>query len=415
MFRNSVLSTSGVQLMNKKLRSLFAFLLLAAPAGHAAISEEELMQHPVYQKLTKVLASYEKIAHHPWPEIKIQKPLEVGTTSPAVVLVKKRLQITGELGAGEDANSPIFDEGLKNAVSTFQMRHGLKSDGIVGGETLYALNVTPKQRIHQLQVNLKRWAQFIEEEDPQYVWINIPDYYLRVVDHDHTALTSRVIVGKVSRATPEVDSHIKQTIVNPTWTVPPGILKKDIVPRIIADPKYLSSHRMHIYFASKPSTELSRSQINMADLRSHPLRYMVRQDPGPQNALGQIKFDFNNPHSVYVHDTPTKELFEQEKRLFSSGCVRLENPLLLLDELGKLDQPLQAQMGKIKTALQSRATAAFRLGKPFPIHITYITAWVDDSGGVHFLDDVYQHGHHIVRDAVTPPADLPTPDYNSPK
>jgi L,D-transpeptidase YcbB len=384
-------------------------VLITTLSAQAFAEDKKILQHPIYQKLRQALPLYEEAVRNPWPTLYSHRVLELNVNDPAVIVLRERLRRTGELDASESINDVVFDTELERAVRLFQERHGLQPDGVVGRDTRNALNISPEKRVHQIRVNLHRWAQFIPQAGSRYIWINVPDYRLRLVDNHQTILTSRVIVGKPTRATPEIDSHVKRIILNPTWTVPPTIAKQDIIPTVIANPQYLTDHHMRIYSIDRPGVELNISQSILNDLWQNPSRYIIRQDPGPHNALGQIKFEFDNRHSVYLHDTPSKALFEQEKRLFSSGCVRLQNPLILFSALSELDDSLKAQMHQVEQALESGVTTSFKLGNPIPIRVTYITVWVDDTGALHFWDDVYNRDHRLVIQKNTEQRNLPQP------
>jgi L,D-transpeptidase YcbB len=291
----------------------------------------------------------------------------------------------------------------------FQERHGLAVDGQVGELTRQALNVTPQQRAHQIQINLQRWSRLIDLAGPAYIWINIPDHYLRLIKNHQVILSSRIIVGKLSRQTPEIDSKVTRIILNPYWTVPPGIAKKDVIPAIIHNRNYLKQHRLRVFSSRAPYKALDPEELDWSSLQRNPGRIILRQDPGPHNALGQIKFEFSNPYLVYLHDTPAKRLFDADRRLFSSGCVRMEDPFELLEALAEFDPAIQQSEAQIETALESGKTVTIRLQRPIPIHLTYITAWVDKTGVLHFWDDVYGRDPVLPADKEKQVNDLPGP------
>jgi murein L,D-transpeptidase YcbB/YkuD len=373
-------------------------------------AEAQAVRNLAYQRLEKALAIYQKALQHPWPTLQSNEVLAFARYDPAVAVLRQRLCATQDLSETACLASPnlnYFDEEVEEAVVLFQERHGLIADGVVGATTRYALNVSPQQRCHQIEVNLKRWSRLIHLVNPAYIWINVPDHRLRLVKDHHAILTARVIVGKPSRQTPEINSKLTRIILNPSWTVPPGIARKDVIPQAMQDSDYLTRHRIRIF--NRANQELDPDEVDWLAVKKNPSQYILRQDPGPQNALGQIKFEFANPHLIYLHDTPAKALFESEKRLFSSGCVRLEDPFDFLAALEELDPSLQQAAPRIEAALESGRTTVISLKQAIPIHLTYITAWVDKTGVLHFWDDVYGRDPALPRNLQRLANDLPQP------
>jgi murein L,D-transpeptidase YcbB/YkuD len=384
----SVLSTRE-QFKNHRGRFIFLWcigLVLGCLSGTAKASDS------AYQRLEDSLPLYEAAAVHPWPRLNLVKNLSVGMHDPTIAVLRQRLCATHDLPATAcnfHPNETYFDESLEEAVAFFQKRHGLVSDGIVGELTQRSLNVSPKQRVQQIQLNLQRWSRLIGLAESAYIWINIPDHQLRLIKDHHVILISRIIVGKLSRQTPEINSQVTRIILNPYWTVPPGMARRDVIPEIIKNKNYLQQHRMKVFAANQPNVALNPDEVDWLAIEQNPSRIILRQEPGPHNALGQIKFEFSNPHLVYLHDTPAKHLFGAERRLFSSGCVRMEDPFYLLEALAQLDPSLKQAEPQIEAALESGKTTAIQLAQPIPIHLTYITAWVDRAGMLYLWDDVY--------------------------
>lgn len=367
---------------------------------------------PAYQRLEKKLALYQQAAQYTWPRLEANKVLSVGMHDPVVAVLRQRLCASNDLAESacrQTTNLNDFDEQVENAVALFQERHGLNGDGVVGAATRQALNVSVTERLHQIQFNLQRWSRLISLANPSYIWINVPDHRLRLIKDHHAILTARVIVGKPSRPTPEINSHITRIVLNPYWTVPPGIARRDVIPKAMRDRNYLRRSHIRLFAANQASKELNPYTVDWLAVKKNPGRYILRQDPGPHNSLGQIKFEFANQHLVYLHDTPTKDLFDAERRLFSSGCVRLEDPFAFLNALKTLDPSLQEAAPRIDAALESGRTTVINLKTPIPIHLTYITAWVDKNDVLHFWDDVYGRDPVLPVNKVQLANDLPEP------
>ncbi len=402
------------KLLQRKVNRIRASVLLGlfSLASFSVQAQTPSLTIPAYSRLEKKLAFYQQAAQHPWPRLQTNEVLSLGMQAPAVAILRQRLCASEDLAANACTNMPNpndFDEQVEDAVALFQERHGLKDDGVVGVTTQQALNVSAAQRLHQIEFNLQRWSRLIVLANPTYIWINVPDHRLRLVKDHHAILTARVIVGKPSRPTPEINSEVTRFILNPYWTVPPGIARRDVIPKAMRDANYLRRSHIRIYAVNQPNKELNPSAVDWLAVRKNPGRYILRQDPGPHNSLGQIKFEFANPHLVYLHDTPSKALFDAERRLFSSGCVRLEDPFEFLEALEELDPNLQQAASRIEAALESGRTTVINLKTPIPIHLTYITAWVDKQDFLHFWDDVYGRDPVLAVNKEQLANDLPEP------
>jgi len=342
-----------------------------------------------YAALQQALAVYENAAAHPWPTISSKvRLLKPGMKNIYVMALRSRLEATGELKNSDNMGLDVYDDTLENAVMAFQACHGLNPDGIVGNDTRTELNIPPQQRIKQIQVNMARWAKLSGELGDHYIMVNVPAYRLDLVENGNTVLSMRAIVGKPTRPTPEISSTVTRIIFNPYWNVPKLIAQKDIVPKILNDPGYLDE--MHIKVINREednAPEINPEEIDWQTASEEGFKYHFRQDPGENNALGLVKFEFQNSHDVYMHDTPAKDLFDADKRAFSSGCIRLERPFDLVTYL--MQENINWSDERMQDILEEGKTSYIKIARPMPVIITYLTAWVDDDGNLQFRDDIY--------------------------
>jgi murein L,D-transpeptidase YcbB/YkuD len=302
-----------------------------------------------------------------------------GNLSPA----KKHSNKNNGLNETTDRNT-VFDESLKEAVQKFQARHGLTANGVVGTETLKELNVTASERAKQLASTIERCKKMPPAQGNRYILINITDFTLNLIEDGKPVLNMPVIVGKTTQQTPEFDGLITNVIINPAWSVPYSIASKEYLPKLKKNPGYLSRSRMRVYRANQ---RIDPSTINWSSYSTNNFPLLLRQDPGPGNSLGRIKFMFTNPHDIYLHDTTTKKLFQRFPRAFSHGCIRVKNPVDLAVYLMQ-ETPMGSEEA-IKSAINKGATRSLNLPSPIPINIVYVTAWVDSEGIVQFRPNIY--------------------------
>ena len=338
--------------------------------------------------LKNMLPVYEAAVAHPWPTIPGNKKLALGAQNDNVLLLRQRLLATQDLMTINDHGNNVFDTQLADAVKLFQRRHGLKADGYVGQATLHELNISPEQRVKQIELNIQRWESLSHEMGHRYIMVNVPDYHLDVVEDGKTVLSMKAIIGKPERQTPELSSVITRVILNPYWNVPKKIAQKDIVPKVINDPDYLDDEHIKILQQQTDHPAIiNAADVDWLDAEENGFKYHFRQDPGVGNALGLVKFEFTNSDDIYLHDTPAKNLFDQDKRAFSSGCIRLEKPFELANYLMRNSPEWNDE--HVKEILEIGKTSYIKAAKPTTIIITYITAWVDEYGLVEFRDDLY--------------------------
>jgi len=339
-----------------------------------------------YDWLREALARYREIAAEGgWPSIPSGPTLKPGMTSERIVPLRQRLQRTGDLADVQADDPEVFDTTLKRAVTAFQKRHGLAPDGAVGQVTLAALNVPVEQRIDQIRVNLERFRWVYKELPEDYVIVDIAGFHVYLVQEDEIVWQARAQVGRPYRDTPVFRDSMRYLEFNPTWTVPQTILREDILPRLEHGPDYLAERNMRILHHN--GTPVDVSTIDWPSVAAGKFPYILRQEPGPDNALGRVKFMFPNKHAVYIHDTPSKSLFAHNERMFSSGCIRVERPFELAELL--LDDPERWDRQGIQQLLDSRRTQRVNLKEPLPVLILYWTAEADEEGRVHFRRDVY--------------------------
>ena len=342
-------------------------------------------QHPVYKRLKLALARYRSIqANGGWQSVPLGPTLRKGLEDKRVPFLRHRLAATDDL-TDTSTDSMVFDEKLEQAVMNFQDRHRLHPDGAVGTKTLEALNVPVGQRIDQIRVNLERARWVLHELGGEFVLVDIAGFHAFLYQDGKVTWTSRVQVGKPYRNTPVLKSAMKYLEFNPTWTIPPGILSKDILPAMKKDPDYLKKRNIHVL--DRYGNLVDQSSIDWSQYPGRSFPYVLRQEPGPNNALGRVKFIFPNKHFVYLHDTPSKSLFERSERTFSSGCIRVEHPFELAELL--LNNPSKWNSDKIMEVVDSKQTRRVFLVEPMPVLLLYWTATVDEDGRVHFKKDPY--------------------------
>ena len=334
------------------------------------------------------LAKYRAIdALGGWPTVPDGPALRLGSSGPAVARLRERLAATNDLTAPA-GNSADFDADLAVAVKTFQARHGLDDDGVVGRNTRAALNMPAGARVQQITANLDRLKALPTTESREKILINVAAFDLAVVADGRPVFESPVIVGRLTRQTPVFSSAITKVVVNPYWHIPRTIAVKDILPKIKKDSFYLASQEIRVYRAGDGANiEIPPQSVDWPSLNANNFPFRLVQDPGPENALGRVKFYLPNGHDVFLHDTPARELFNREQRTFSSGCIRVSKALQLAEFLLRRDGG--DRFRAMAAALQQRETRQIDLARPVPLHIVYLTAWADRDGRVQFRNDVY--------------------------
>lgn len=350
-----------------------------------AAFRQQFPEMPVYEALQVVLERHRRIAADGgFRPVAAGPTLRLGDRDDRVTALRARLVQQGFLS--EISDDDRFDEELLEAVELFQLRHGLNGDGVVGKGTLRELNVPVETRIGQIRASLERLRWVQDEDFSRALMVNIAGFMLNLVLDDDVVFAARTQVGKPFRQTPIFRASLKYLVLNPTWTVPPGILKKDVLPAIKKDVGYLSRKNMDVLTTSGDLVDPAGVDWQRYPRAGFP--YVIRQRPGPWNALGTIKFIFPNEHYVFVHDTPSRELFRREDRTFSSGCIRTENPLGLAEQV--LQDPATWNHDSLEDVLDSGQTRTIFLEKELPVYLLYLTAVAFDDGGTfYFFRDVY--------------------------
>lgn len=357
-------------------------------------------QTPRYDRLKRALADYRSMARRGgWAPISSGPTLKPGMTGPRVAQLRARLRLWGDLSQGDDralaGDDPAFyDEAMAEAVKHMQYRHGLAQDAAVGKATLAALNVAVDARIEQLVLNLERRRWMRDDFGQRYIFVNLADFQLKLVDEPKTLLVMRVVVGKPYYKTPVFSEEMTYVEINPFWNVPPSIARKDILPKIKQDVSYLAKHNFTLFSDwSGGAKILDPATVNWTLANGNSFPYKLRQGPGEGNSLGRLKFMFPNHFNVYLHDTPAKTLFEKATRSFSHGCIRVHDPVGLATAVLALtpDWPQQ----RIEATIESGKRTVVTLAEPLPVHISYLTAFANKDGSVHFRSDVYKRDEHL--------------------
>ena len=343
----------------------------------------------IYTRLRSALAQYRELASKgEWPLLSVGPPMKKGFKSDRIVELRKRLAASGDLRADETTGEDIFDDRLEQSVIIFQKRHGLKDDGIVGRDTLNALNVPLKQRIRQMELNMERLRWILGNLEERFIIVNIADFQLNVIEKDKPVLSMKVVVGKPYLSTPIFTAKMTYVVINPSWNIPKSIARKEILAKIAKNPHYLADQNIDVVEDSGPrERRIDPQTIDWSRMTGNVSQYRFRQKPGPQNALGQLKFMLPNGFDVYLHDTPAKRLFSENVRTFSHGCIRIEKPIELAEYMLR-DDPRWTRDTLI--AAMDKGTEQFvQIPHPLNVHLLYLTAWVDEGDALQFRNDIY--------------------------
>jgi murein L,D-transpeptidase YcbB/YkuD len=363
-------------------------------------------QWPSYYRFWSLYAALPKYVGYylagGWPAVPKVDKLEPGQSNAIVPTLRARLLVTGELAAtppsdsaadnaaddvSDTASDTVYGPELQAAIAAFQRNHGLNDDAVIGARTLEELNVPAERRVQMILLNLDRMRKQGGKMEPRHLIVNIPSQEVKVIDDGKVAFYTKAIVGKIDRKTPTLDSLIKIVKFNPEWNAPSKIASNDEVRRARADPNFLSSHGFHIY--NLDGMEVEPESIDWHAVGPGNFPYRLVQQPGPENALGPVKLDFPNPDSVYLHGTNQKELFARQDRYLSSGCMRMQQPVDMAAFL--LSDDPNWSRAHIDQVVESGKTVLVPLKTQMPVHVVYMTAWVDEDGVPQFRKDFYKY------------------------
>ncbi len=351
--------------------------------------------HPKYLSLKEGLARYRGIASAGgWSALPEGPSIKTpGQTDERIPALRRRLEITGDIPVLNNVDtsfayvSTVYSAELQEGVRRFQRRHGLEQDGAVGPRTLRELNVPVERRIDRIRINLDRYRWFVRKLEPTFVMVNIAGFTVQYVENGEYRWGSRVIVGEPFWKTPVFKAEMQYITFNPSWIVPPGIMRKETLPAVRKDPGYLSRENLQVI--DRSGSVVDPDSVDWTSYSAGSLPYRITQPPGRGNALGRVKFMFPNKHLVYLHDTPGKHLFDRSARAFSHGCIRLQNPLELARILLKWDEE------KVDEMVGAGKTKTVPLSQKVPVFLLYLTS-VAENGEVLFRNDVYDRDEAVL-------------------
>ena len=344
-----------------------------------------------YALLEKALVRYRAIVHAGgWRSIPAGPAIKPGQEDERLPALRARLIASGDLEPGNE-NGLHLGPKTSAALRAFQERHGIEPDGSLGKQTLTALNVSAEERLQQIVVNMERRRWQPRSPEQVYVAINIANQTLDLVENGQVTLSMRVVVGDAKHQTPGMVTKMTAVVVNPTWTIPPSIAAKEILPKLRQDPNYLVTNNMRILDAfPENSPESAGIGVDWKKMKGR-FPYRLRQKAGPDNALGLVKFHLVDDDAIYLHDTPLRAYFKHGYRALSHGCVRVERPVELAERLLGT-----TWTGKLGQAIAAAATKTLRLNQPVPVYMLYWTAWGNPDGTVSFRDDIYGHDSRMM-------------------
>jgi murein L,D-transpeptidase YcbB/YkuD len=371
--------------LNPKEIALSTYLVKAIKEKKIASTFKSIKpNHIVYQLLKKSLITLESFPDEIFSTIYSSKDkIQLNDTLAEIVKIKKRLSYWNDYKNQDSIYTWVYDSITFKAVKKFQKRHGLIQDGVIGKGTINALNVSKQDRKAQIIANLERWKWYPNDLGTHYIIVNLPEFKLNYVYQNDTIATHNVVVGTPKRMTPILSSKLSNFVFNPTWTIPPTIIKEDLQPSASKNRSYFALRRLTIYNSKGEKVNPNEWKSNKAS------SYRYVQDPGYNNSLGLVKFNFPNHHLVYLHDTNHRDYFSKTNRALSSGCIRVENPLQLAKKILVLENPDKWQGNAIDLTLKNKKTKTISVKDTVNIHIFYWTSWLENNQ-LQFRPDIYQ-------------------------
>lgn len=362
----------------------------------ATYVDQLLPQFDQVVHLRTAIASYRKLLKNAWPRLDKNLTFKLGQGHQEIVKIRQILTVLGDMDKGSYSlyRQHIFDPEIIIALKKFQARHDLKQNGKLTPQTIAALNITPQKRIKIMQINLWRWLSLPSIPPQRYVMVNIPSYHLSLIENQQESLSMKVIVGDSQHPTPIMVTQVNSLTINPTWTPPYNIIHKELLPENASNPGSLKRQNFKLVKGYGKSRVFQTVFSDSTSIKNALGEYTLVQASGKNNALGKYRFNINNFHSVYLHDTPAKNLFKKANRSLSHGCVRLQSA----DKLAKhfLDKQDSAKSQQVKNAISSTQTLHFTFAQSIPVYLTYQTVQVTATGGVQWKHDIYQRDERIL-------------------
>ncbi len=379
--------------VNKSTQIDYLNSILSSPPADIAGSEPVYKQ---YLKLKQKLKNYSQIQKNGgWEAIPdFVNELKFGDSASVLTAVKKRMKTTGDFEGNE--NDAVFDSTFLAEVLAVRDRYGLTSKPVIDKELIQELNVPVENRIRQILLNLERWKWMPADPGTDFIAVNIPEFMLHVFEGNKMIKSMKVIVGKAATQTVIFSGDLTYVVMSPYWVIPASIIAKETLPAIKKNHAYLSNHNMEVVTNTNPPKVIAAGSINWSNYRGYDFPYTIRQKPGPSNSLGYVKFLFPNSYSIYLHDTPGRNLFEKEDRTLSHGCIRVAEPAWLANYLLRNDSTWNEQ--NINKAMHSGKEQYVSLKKKVPVYITYFTTWVDHNGKLNFRNDIYGHDKKLAQE-----------------
>ncbi len=377
--------------VTERSTDLTAVLHYALESGEIKSSLADLAPaYAGYARLREKLNLYRRIAGKGgWPKIPKGPTLQKGSHGKRVAILRERLIASGDLSFEAPISSNVFDHNLEKAVRRFQKRHGLKDDGSIDRSALEALNIPVGKRIRQIALNMDRMRWLPDDIGKRYIFVNIADFSLKVIEDEKVVMAMKIIVGKDEQRSCVLSGEMTYLEINPYWRIPDSIAAKELLPRIKKDPGYLAEQRIKVFQDwDDDGKEVNPKKVKWSRVRARDLGYKFRQEPGPSNPLGRLKFIFPNLCEIYLHDTPARHLFGKSRRDLSHGCIRIEKPVELASYLLKHKETWTRK--KILAEIKKERRQVVILPEPINVHIFYGTAWVDQNGELQFRSDIYR-------------------------